>query len=69
MEEKTTRISEVLLGPLSPFELMAGKLLGVIGGSVVPSALYPSGAYALRGLRRLRRRGDRRADSPASSST
>ena len=26
-----TRISEVLLGSLSPFELMAGKLLGVIG--------------------------------------
>ncbi len=46
MEEKMTRISEVLLGSLSPFELMAGKLLGVIGVSMVLSALYLSGAYA-----------------------
>lgn len=45
MEEKMTRISEVLLGSLSPFELMAGKLLGVIGVSMVLSALYLSGAY------------------------
>jgi ABC-2 type transport system permease protein len=46
MEEKMTRISEVLLGSLSPFELMAGKLLGVIGVSIALSALYLSGAYA-----------------------
>lgn len=45
MEEKMTRISEVLLGSLSPFELMAGKLLGVVGVSIVLSALYLSGAY------------------------
>ena len=45
MEEKMTRISEVLLGSLSPFELMAGKLLGVVGVSMVLSALYLSGAY------------------------
>ncbi len=46
MEEKMTRISEVLLGSLSPFELMAGKLLGVVGVSMVLSAIYLSGAYA-----------------------
>jgi ABC-type Na+ efflux pump permease subunit len=46
MEEKMTRISEVLLGSLSPFDLMAGKLLGVVGVSMVLSALYLSGAYA-----------------------
>ena len=46
MEEKMTRISEVLLGSLSPFELMAGKLLGVIGVSIVLSTIYLSGAYA-----------------------
>ena len=45
MEEKMTRISEVLLGSLSPFELMAGKLLGVVGVSIVLSAIYLSGAY------------------------
>ena len=45
MEEKMTRISEVLLGSLTPFELMAGKLLGVVGVSVVLSAIYLSGAY------------------------
>jgi ABC-2 type transport system permease protein len=46
MEEKMTRISEVLLGSLSPFELMAGKLLGVVGVSMALSVLYLSGAYA-----------------------
>jgi ABC-type Na+ efflux pump permease subunit len=45
MEEKMTRISEVLLGSVSPFELMAGKLLGVVGVSIVLSAIYLSGAY------------------------
>jgi ABC-2 type transport system permease protein len=46
MEEKMTRISEVLLGSLSPFELMSGKLLGVVGVSMVLSAIYLSGTYA-----------------------
>ena len=46
MEEKMTRISEVLLGSLSPFDLMLGKLLGVIGVSVALSTVYLSGAYA-----------------------
>jgi ABC-2 type transport system permease protein len=45
MEEKMTRISEVLLGSLSPFELMAGKLLGVIGVAMLLSVVYLSGAY------------------------
>ncbi len=46
MEEKMTRISEVLLGSLSPFELMAGKLLGVVGVSMVLSGIYLTGTYA-----------------------
>lgn len=46
MEEKMTRISEVMLGSLSPFELMAGKLLGAVAVSIVLSTLYLSGAYA-----------------------
>ena len=45
MEEKMTRISEVLLGSVSPFELMAGKLLGVVGVSLVLSTIYLAGAY------------------------
>jgi ABC-type Na+ efflux pump permease subunit len=45
MEEKMTRISEVMLGSISPFELMGGKLLGAVGVSIVLSALYLSGAY------------------------
>ena len=30
-----TRISEVLLGSVTPFELMVGKLLGIVGVSLV----------------------------------
>ena len=31
IEEKMSKISEVLLGSLTPFELMMGKLLGIRG--------------------------------------
>jgi len=34
IEEKMSRVSEVLLGSLSPFELMLGKLLGGAGGAI-----------------------------------
>jgi ABC-type Na+ efflux pump permease subunit len=47
MEEKMTRISEVLLGSVSPFELMLGKLLGIIGVAVLLAAIYVSGAYGV----------------------
>jgi ABC-type Na+ efflux pump permease subunit len=44
LEEKMQRISEVLLGSLSPFELMAGKLLGGGGVALTLSAIYLGGA-------------------------
>ncbi|HEY2158429.1 MAG TPA: ABC transporter permease [Isosphaeraceae bacterium] len=44
-EEKTNRIAEVLLGSLRPFELMMGKLLGMVGVSLTTTALYLGGAY------------------------
>lgn len=40
IEEKASRISEVLLGSVSPFELMLGKLLGGTAVSLLLGALY-----------------------------
>jgi ABC-2 type transport system permease protein len=40
MEEKLTRISEVMLGSVSPFELMLGKLLGSLSVSLVLTLVY-----------------------------
>jgi ABC-2 type transport system permease protein len=40
LNEKTSRISEVLLGSLSPTELMTGKLLGSVGVSLLLGVLY-----------------------------
>ncbi len=40
MEEKTQRIAEVLLGSVSPFEFMMGKVLGGIAVSLTSSAVY-----------------------------
>ncbi|HEX9103243.1 MAG TPA: ABC transporter permease, partial [Polyangia bacterium] len=40
LTEKTSRISEVLLGSLSPTELMTGKLLGSVAVSLLLGALY-----------------------------
>lgn len=40
MEEKMTRISEVLLGSVTPFELMLGKLLGSLMVSVTLAVVY-----------------------------
>lgn len=45
MEEKMSRISEMLLGSLSPFELMAGKLLGSLATAMLTTALYLTAAY------------------------
>ncbi|HEY7955003.1 MAG TPA: ABC transporter permease [Polyangia bacterium] len=45
--EKMTRVSEVLLGSLSPFQLMAGKLLGGVGASMLLALLYVGGAVVL----------------------
>ena len=47
IEEKMSRISEVLIGSVAPFELMMGKLLACAGGSLVLSAIYMVGALAM----------------------
>lgn len=43
IEEKMSKISEVLLGSVTPFQLMAGKLLGVVGVSLLLSGVYLAG--------------------------
>lgn len=47
MEEKTQRIAEVLLGSVNCFQLMLGKLLGGVGGSLTVLAVYGAGGYFL----------------------
>ena len=47
VEEKQQRIAEVLLGSVTPFELMLGKLIGVVGVSLTVSAFYLGGGYAV----------------------
>ena len=43
MEEKTQRIAELLLGSVSPFQFMIGKVLGGIAVSLTSSAVYVTG--------------------------
>ena len=45
LEEKMNRIAEVLLGSATPFEIMMGKLLGMVGVSVTLATVYLGGAY------------------------
>jgi ABC-2 type transport system permease protein len=45
LEEKMQRIAEVLLGSVRPFELMMGKLLGMVGVSLTMATVYIVGAY------------------------
>lgn len=47
MEEKNGRIAEVLLGSVSSFHLMLGKLLGNVAGSLTAVAIYAAGGYAM----------------------
>ncbi len=47
VEEKGQRIAEVLLGSVTPFQLMAGKLLGVIGVSLTMAGVYLGGGFFL----------------------
>jgi ABC-2 type transport system permease protein len=47
LEEKISKISEVLLGSLTPFELMMGKLLGNAGVGALLAALYIGSGYAI----------------------
>jgi ABC-2 type transport system permease protein len=46
MEEKSGRIAEVLLGSVNSFQLMLGKLLGNVAGSLSVVAIYAAGGYA-----------------------
>jgi ABC-2 type transport system permease protein len=47
MEEKSGRIAEVLLGSVNSFQLLLGKLLGNVAGSLTVVAIYAAGGYAL----------------------
>jgi ABC-2 type transport system permease protein len=45
IEEKQQRIAEVLLGSVTPFALMLGKLLGVVAVALTVGGIYLGGAY------------------------
>ncbi|MCX6545709.1 MAG: ABC transporter permease [Acidobacteria bacterium] len=47
LEEKMSRISEVMLGSLSPSEFMLGKLVGASGVTLVFASTYLGGAMAV----------------------
>lgn len=47
IEEKMSRISEVMLGSVTPFELMLGKLLGNAGIALVLATLYVGGGFGV----------------------
>ncbi len=47
VEEKQLRIAEVLMGSVNPTQLMAGKLLGNVGASLVMVTVYLSGGIGL----------------------
>lgn len=47
IEEKSQRIAEVLLGSATPFQVMAGKLLGIIGVALTMSVVYLGGGCFL----------------------
>ncbi|MHC4336472.1 MAG: ABC transporter permease [Planctomycetota bacterium] len=46
IEEKNSRVIEVLLSAVSPFQLMAGKILGLAGIGLTVMALWAVAAYA-----------------------
>jgi ABC-2 type transport system permease protein len=47
IEEKMSRISEVLIGSVTPYELMMGKLLGSAAISVLLAAIYTAGGVVM----------------------
>ncbi len=54
IEEKMSKISEVLLGSVTPFQLLAGKLLGVVGVSLLLALVYfGGGIYAVIAIGRF----------------
>jgi ABC-2 type transport system permease protein len=47
VEEKMLRVAEVLLGSVQPFELMMGKLLGIMAVTLTLAGVYLAGTYWL----------------------
>lgn len=47
LEEKSQRIAEVLLGSANPFQIMSGKLIGSVAGSITIFSIYLVGIYFL----------------------
>jgi ABC-2 type transport system permease protein len=47
LEEKMARIAEVLLGSVRPFDLMLGKLIGMVAVSLTVAVVYLGGAYVV----------------------
>lgn len=47
LEEKLSRISEVLLGSVTPFQLMLGKLIGSAGIALLLGSIYVGGGLAV----------------------
>jgi ABC-2 type transport system permease protein len=45
IEEKMSKIAEVLLGSVTPFQLLAGKLFGVVGVSLLLASIYLIGGF------------------------
>ena len=45
IEEKNSRVIEVLLSALSPFQLMAGKILGLVAIGLTVMSLWAAAAY------------------------
>ncbi|HEY1685814.1 MAG TPA: ABC transporter permease [Tepidisphaeraceae bacterium] len=45
IEEKQQRIAEVLLGSVSPFQIMMGKLIGIVAVGLTFVAIYAAGGY------------------------
>jgi len=51
VEEKTSRINEVLVSSLTPFQLLLGKVLGVGSVGLIQLTIWASAAYALSSQR------------------
>jgi len=46
IEEKNSRVIEVILSALSPFQLMAGKIVGQAAAGLIPVIVWGTAAYA-----------------------
>lgn len=45
IEEKSSRVMELLLSAVTPFQLMSGKILGLVGAGMTLMAIWGAGAY------------------------